>query len=128
MKDENSLAAIVGQKTYQVWTDMLKALVPEGRTHRLAPLIAGMLQYSFSVAQEKYGEEPDEDTAAFAVIRAAYGDDPEEISEHLTPLLVRLFEDAGAAYERTSSRGEGYSIIESAVDEFFRWFDMPWEG
>lgn len=42
---QRSLDAVVGPDTYSVWVNMLRALVPQGRTHRLAPLVAGMLQY-----------------------------------------------------------------------------------
>jgi hypothetical protein len=31
-----SLQTIVGQETYTVWKKMLRELVPDGRTHRLA--------------------------------------------------------------------------------------------
>ena len=51
-----SLKQIVGQKIYTVWVEMLRQLVPDGRTHRLAPLVAGMLQYAANIAYEKYGD------------------------------------------------------------------------
>ena len=51
-KTKNSLKTVVGQETYDVWVDMLRRLVPEGRTHRLAPMIAGMLQYGFDMPWE----------------------------------------------------------------------------
>jgi hypothetical protein len=125
--DDRSLSTIVGKSTYKVWTDMLGALVPEGRTHRLAPLIAGMLQYALKVAQEKYGDEPEEDTVAYTIIHAGYGDNPDDVMEELSDLLVQLFQDAGAQYQRRSSKGDEYSIIESVLDEYLRWYNMPWE-
>jgi hypothetical protein len=39
MAEKKNLKTIVGQETYGVWVDMLRRLVPEGRTHRLAPMI-----------------------------------------------------------------------------------------
>jgi hypothetical protein len=36
--------SVVGTKAYNVWLDMLRCLVPHGRTHRLSVLVAGMLQ------------------------------------------------------------------------------------
>lgn len=44
---------VVGSKTYSVWTDMLKRLVPGGRTHRLSIVAAGMLQVAYEIAGEK---------------------------------------------------------------------------
>ncbi len=54
-----SLKDVVGQPTYDVWVDMLRRLVPDGRPHRLAPMIAGMLQYAYLVASEEYGTKWD---------------------------------------------------------------------
>ena len=51
-KQKRSLQAVVGTETYDVWTKMLHDLVPDGRTHRLAPIIAGMLHYALNVAFE----------------------------------------------------------------------------
>ncbi len=125
--EDRTLAAIVGKTTYKIWTDMLRALVPEGRTHRLAPMIAGMLQYAFAISEEKYGDEPEEGTVAYSVIRSGYADDPDEVMEEMSDLVARLFDDAGVHYKRTSSQGDEYSILESALDEYMRWFNMPWE-
>ncbi len=33
----------------------------------------------------------------------------------------------GVGYEWRSVRGEDYSIAEDALEEYVRWFDMPWE-
>ena len=70
---------------------MLATLVPDGRTHRIAPLVAAMLQYALAMADEKRDD------------------------------------DAGVEYRRTNSRGDPYSIVEEAYEEYIRWFDMPWE-
>jgi hypothetical protein len=110
-----SLKQIVGQKTYSVWVEMLRQLVPEGRTHRLAPLVAGMLQYTADMAYQKYGDNPDEGSVAHVLMMAS-------------DVYEQLFEDAQASAERVSSRGDDYSIIESAIYEFIHWYDMPWEA
>ncbi|MCB9079399.1 MAG: hypothetical protein H6631_17495 [Anaerolineaceae bacterium] len=53
--------------------------------------------------------------------------DPEE-AEDLSAVVEQLFVDAKVNAERTSARGDDYSIIESAIYEFIHWYDMPWEA
>ena len=53
MKGIFMMKAVVGAKIYNVWLDMLKSLVPHGRTHRLSVMVAGMLQYAQEVAYKK---------------------------------------------------------------------------
>jgi hypothetical protein len=124
---EYSLKPIVGQTTYTLWTKMLNQLVPDGRTHRLAPLVAGMLQYACAVAEEKYGDNPEEDTAAYFLLNPPDYYEPGEPSKLLN-VIEQLFEDAGVHYQRVNSRHEGYSIAENALYEFIHWYDMPWEA
>ena len=45
--DPEELKSIVGKNTYAVWIRMLRELVPDSRTHRLAPLI----EITFPVAR-----------------------------------------------------------------------------
>ena len=45
-----SLRAVVGTETYEAWVRLLRKLVPDGRTHRLAVMVAGMLHYAAAVA------------------------------------------------------------------------------
>jgi hypothetical protein len=122
-----SLKQIVGQETYSTWVDMLRRLVPDGRTHRLAPLVAGMLQVASKIVYEKYGNDPEEGSVAQILLLASEISDPSE-AEELSDLVAQLFDDANVGYERTSSRGDDYSIVESAVYEFIHWYDMPWEA
>ncbi len=117
------LDEIVGEQAYAVWLDMLKRLVPEGRTHRLAPTIAAMLQYATVLATEKYGDEPEKDSVA-AILLSAYDDNDEEI---ILPIVQRLFKDARVEYERVSRGGEHYSVAEEAAHQYLGWFNMPWE-
>jgi hypothetical protein len=123
-----SLQEIVGKETYTVWVEMLRQLVPEGRTHRLAPLVAAMLQYASTLASEKYGDNPEEGSAAQVLLEASAAYDPEEAVKLLSELVQTLFEDAKVKFRRISARGNDYSIIESAVYEFIHWHDMPWEA
>ena len=122
-----SLKTIVGKETYAVWTEMLHSLVPEGRTQRLAPLVAGMLQYAASKAYERYGDEPEEGSAAHTLQVASEAYDPQE-ADGLLSLVKRLFRDAEVEYERIDHRGSGYSVAESIIYEFIHWYDMPWEA
>ena len=53
--------------------------------------------------------------------------DPAE-AEELSELVEQLFADARVNFERVSSRGDEYSVIESAIYEYIHWYDMPWEA
>ena len=88
-----SLKDIVGQQTYDVWVDMLRRLVSDGRTHRLAPMIAGMLQYACLVASEEGDDEVEEGSAASILLDCDDIGDPEDAPE-LLGLVARLFKDA----------------------------------
>jgi hypothetical protein len=127
-KSERSLKTIVGSETYRVWLAMLKRLVPGGRTHRLAPIVAGMLQYASDIASDKYSAEAKEGSVAYSLLTAAEMDDPDEIMKELRDVTERLFEEAGVAAGRTSARGDDYSIAEEAIYHFIHWYDMPWES
>ena len=125
-KQPKQLDQLVGEQVYSVWIDMLRRLVPDGRTHRLAPTIAAMLQYAAVIAFEKQGEHPEEESAAQRLNDA--GDlEPDEAEELLLPLVKKLFKDAGVESERTSAGGEDYSIASEAIREYVDWFNMPWE-
>jgi hypothetical protein len=122
-----SLQDVVGEKTYSVWVDMLRTLVPEGRTHRLSVVIAGMLQYTFEMAYEIENINEDEHSAAMSIIDATETANPDDIKGLIHDLVDRLFMDAGVTYERISKRGERYSIADETYREFASWFDYPWD-
>ncbi len=121
------LREIVGQDVYDVWVTMLKELVPGGRTHRLSVLVASMLAYASSVASSTRDTD-DEDDPAYPLLAESQGMDDEEALRLLKPMLTQLFRDARVKYERTSSRGEQYSVLWEAVIAFCRWYNYPWEG
>ena len=127
-KQKRGLQTVVGQETYDVWTRMLHGLVPDGRTHRLAPMIAGMLHYAVSVVLEKYGTDPERDSVAHALLVASEANHPDEAADSLSDIIEQLFKDARVQYTRTSSRGEEYSIVEQAIYEFVEWYSIPWEA
>ncbi len=138
-RQDPCLSTIVGADVYRVWTDMLHCLVPEGRTHRLAPLVAGMLRFAAERAFRKHRGRPPKGSLAEALVFGDEIDVGEEAPLDLgtTPpgpertllsgATVRLFHDAKVKYMRTSARGSGYSVVDSALAEYHRWFAMPWE-
>lgn len=118
---------IVGAKVYNVWLDMIRRLVPGGRTHRLSVVVAGMLQCALEISHEK------EDSNAKAkklaeLFESAYDYCDDGDIYPAIELTEKLFMDAGVNYERMSSRGDSYSIAEETVREFLAWENMPWES
>ncbi len=138
-RQDTCLAAIVGTDVYRVWADMLHCLVPEGRTHRLAPLVAGMLRFAADRAFRKHRGRPPKGSLAEALVIGEELDEDEEgpldlgttppgpARTLLSAATVRLFRDAKVKCIRTSARGGRYTIIDPAIAEYHRWFAMPWE-
>jgi hypothetical protein len=125
-KSKRSFQDVVGEETYEVWVDMLRELVPGGRTHRLSVVIAGMLHYATAIAEQLDEEELGEDSVALSLI-AANEMDPGGIKDELHDVVQRLFKDAGVTFDRVSKRGESYSIADEAYNEFFSWYNYPWD-
>jgi hypothetical protein len=121
-----SLRAVVGTDTYEAWVRMLRKLVPDGRTHRLAVMLAGMLQYAAAMAVAA-GDEEDEGSLAPSLLEATEASDPSEVKDLIHDAVVQLFKDAKVRFERTNARGDKYSLAEDSYEEFIHWFDMPWE-
>ncbi|MBN1449796.1 MAG: hypothetical protein JW963_02185 [Anaerolineales bacterium] len=125
-KSKRSLQDVVGKGTYSVWVDMLRELVPDGRTHRLSVVIAGMLHYATVLAEKLDEDELEEDSVALSLINAnEMGSD--EIKDELHDVVKELFKDAGVTFDRVSKRGDSYSIADEAYNEFVSWFDYPWD-
>ena len=122
-----SLKPLVGVRVYGVWVDMLRRLVPEGRSHRLSPLVGAMLQYAAACALKKFGRRPPVSSVAEALLSASAGDDDVAPSAVLSEAVEQLFLDAKVESLRTNRRGDAYSLVESSVAEFLRWHAMPWE-
>jgi len=117
---------VVGAKTYSVWTDMLKRLVPGGRTHRPSVVAAGMLHVAYEIAQEK--EKSNAKAGKLTeIIQSALEGSEEEGAQELTALIEGLFRDAKVGSKRTSRQGQAYSIAGDAALQFIHWDDMPWE-
>ena len=120
-----SFSTVVGADKYKAWVLMLRKLVPDGRTQRLAVMLAGMLQYAAAMAAAK-GDE-DERSLAFSLLEASDATDPSEVEELIHDAVVQLFKDAKVRFERTNSRGDKYSLAADSYEEFIHWFNMPWE-
>ena len=126
-KSKRSLQDVVGKETYIVWVEMLRALVPGGRTHRLSVVVAGMLHYALEQAEMIKHKNEEEHSVAMSLIDAAEAGYPDGIKELIHDVVARLFKDAGVAYERVSKRGEHYSIADEVYNEFASWFNYPWD-
>jgi len=120
------MKAVVGAKIYNVWLDMLKSLVPHGRTHRLSVMVAGMLQYAQEVAYKK-AESNSKAKKLAESFESAFESSDEEYLDKIIEIAERLFEDADVRYKRKNRKGESYSIAEEAAYEFLNWENMPWE-
>jgi len=125
-KSKRSLQDVVGKETYTVWVDMLRELVPDGRTHRLSVVIAGMLQYATAIAEKLDEDELEEDSVASSLINANEMD-PDQLKRDLHDVMKKVFRDAGVAFDRVSKRGDPYSIADEAYNEYFSWYDYPWD-
>src|SRR3990172_5843590 len=117
-KKAPTLESIVGAATYGVWVKMLKVLVPGGRTHRLAPLVAGMLQYAAGRADRASRGARKEGSVADVLLRVSEHDEDGAPGADLVVLVERLFRDAGAKSRRVDRRGERYSLVDAAIQEF----------
>jgi len=125
-KSKRSLQDVVGKETYTVWVDMLRKLVPDGRTHRLSVVIAGMLHYATAIAENFDEDELEEGSVASSLINADEMD-PDQIKEELHDVVKKLFRDADVAFDRVSKRGDPYSVADEAYNEYFSWYDYPWD-
>jgi hypothetical protein len=123
-KSKRSLQDVVGKETYTVWVDMLRELVPSGRTHRLSVVIAGMLQYATAIAEKLDEDELEEYSVASSLINANEMD-PDQLKTGLHDVVKRLFMDAGVTFDRVSKRGEPYSVADEAYNKYFSWYDYP---
>ena len=126
-RPERTLRSVVGAQTYSVWLEMLRTLVPDGRTHRLSIIVAGMLRHAVDVAVARFGEDAPERSAAASLIGAAEETDPEQVADQIGDLVEGLFRDAKVAGRRVNARGDQYSILDSAIQGFASWHAMPWE-
>lgn len=124
---ERTLSSVVSAQTYAVWLEMLRSLVPDGRTHRLSIVVAGMLRHAVTVAVARFGEDAPERSAAASLIRATEEDDPEQVADQIADLAERPFRDAKVPWRRANARGDEYSILDSSIQEFASWYAMPWD-
>jgi len=126
-KSKRSLQDVVGKETYDVWVDMLRELVPDGRTHRLSVVVAGMLEYAVDKSMQIKHRNEEEHSVAMSLIDANEAGDPDAIKELIHDVVDKLFKDAGVKYQRVSKGGEHYSIADEIYNEFSSWYDYPWD-
>ena len=126
-KSKRSLQDVVGKETYDVWVDMLRELVLDGRTHRLSVVVAGMLLYAVDKSMQIKHRNEEEHSVAISLIDATDTSDPDSIKELIHDVVDRLFKDAGVKYQRVSKGGERYSIADEIYNEFSSWYDYPWD-
>jgi hypothetical protein len=93
-KAKRSLSVVVGKETYTVWVNMLRELVPDGRTHRLSVVVASMLQYALTVADSKHDEELADDSVEQSLLAVAEVGDPSKVADLLHDVTTQLFKDA----------------------------------
>jgi hypothetical protein len=115
-----SMRPLVGARVYAVWLDMLRQLVPHGRTHRLSVFVASCLQYAAGQASEKWGTKAPPDGTAAQTLLYACESGPEEAESTVSRLAERLLHDAGVRFRRVNHRGQEYSIADDAASEFVR--------
>ena len=126
-KSKRSLQDVVGKETYGVWVDMLRELVPDGRTHRLSVVVAGMLLYAVDKSMQIKHRNEEEHSVAMSLIDANEAGYPEAIKELIHDVVDQLFKDAGVKYQRVSKGGERYSIADEIYNEFSSWYNYPWD-
>ena len=118
---------IVGAQSYSTFLRMLKEIGPDARTHRISVVIAAMLRY----ARSKLPPDCEDGTLAQALValdeEPYLADEESEEYELVSDLIDKLCQEAGMRNLRESSRGESYSIAESAIAEYAAWYNMPWE-
>jgi hypothetical protein len=124
---DRTLGTVVGPERYAAWVDMLATLVPGGRTHRLAVVVAGMLQQATYIAVKSSRGKPQRGSVAESLLRATGEPDPDEVGSYIGDLVTRLFRDARVSPGRVSADGDEYTILDGALQEFAAWDNMPWE-
>jgi hypothetical protein len=106
---------------------MVRSLVPDGRTHRLSVVIAAMLQCAASQACTQSRRRRAEGSVEASLLRASEDADPETARDEIGDVVATLFRDARVSHRRVSARGDEYSILDGACQEFVSWYRMPWE-
>lgn len=89
-RTRRSLQEVVGKETYIVWVNMLRELVPNGRTHRLSGLIAGMLQYTLEISEKIEHRSEEKHSVAMSIINTAETADMDHIKELIHDLRGSL--------------------------------------
>src|SRR3989337_2039494 len=94
---------VVGSKNYNVWMEMLRRLVPHGRTHRLSVVVASMLQVAYEIAQDKEGSNS-KARQLFSIFESAYEHDDENGIKPLLEITEQVFKDAKVGFKRVNRK------------------------
>jgi hypothetical protein len=118
---------IIGNESYLAFLRLLEQIGPDARTHRISVVIAAMLRFALS----KISSDCEEGTLSHTLV--TLDEEPylaaEQSGEYelLSDLIDELCREAGLSNLRESSRGDSYSIADSAIAEYTAWYNMPWE-
>ena len=116
---------LVGDSQYASILEMLKAIGPEGRTHRLSVFLGGVLQYALTKIEDEYEEGSLEEALVF--VEEAPDGSTDKI-DLLRELISQICSKAGIRNDRVSSKGDEYSLAAAAIYEYTHWYAMPWES
>ena len=114
---------LIGKREYEIFLKLLREIGPDSRTHRISVVIAGMLRYALHQISEY--EEGSLEEALVVVDEEPYANGNE--AEVILALVDEICKEAGMRNRRIASRGSEYSIGENVLEEYCRWYAMPWE-
>ena len=114
---------LIGKREYEVFLKLFREIGPDSRTHRISLVMAGMLRYALHQISEY--EEGSLEEALIVVDEDPYASENE--AEVILELVDEICKEAGMRNHRIASRGTEYSIGENVLEEYCRWYAMPWE-
>jgi hypothetical protein len=121
------LKSILGSQEYSALIQMLKAIGPDARTHRISVVIAAMLRFTRS----KLPAHCEDGTLGQALLtleeKPHLATEQSEEYDLVFDLIDQLCREARMKNLRTSARGDSYSIAENVMAEYIAWYNMPWE-
>ncbi|OFZ49041.1 MAG: hypothetical protein A2381_15665 [Bdellovibrionales bacterium RIFOXYB1_FULL_37_110] len=94
------------KNTYQVWIDMLRAIGPSARTHRISVVVASMLQYAYEIYLKRM--DNNEKNELGEIMLTAFETGYDEAQEWLSPVVKTLFMDAGLKMDLVSELPQKY--------------------
>ena len=118
---------IIGEQELRSFLTFLKAIGPDARTHRISVVIASILRFAVNQLPD-HCEDGSLAQALTLIDQEPYlVNENSEECELIFDFIDCLCKEAGMLNERTSARGDGYSVAENALFEYASWYNMPWE-